>query len=68
MRPCDSASMVRAISLSTTETTCQAMTVEDDAGADRAEEKDRQRESKSGGSEELTERRHELYDRRRGPC
>ena len=41
---------------------------QDDAGADRAEKKDRQRESKSGGSEELTERRHESCNRRRGPC
>src|SRR5271168_4082161 len=40
---------------------------EDDAGADRAEKKDRQREPKSGGSEELTERRHESCNRRREP-
>ena len=42
--------------------------VEDDAGADRAEEKDRQREAKSGGAKELTERRHESCNRRREPC
>ena len=41
---------------------------ENDAGADRAEEKDRQREAKSGGAEELTERRHESCNRRREPC
>ena len=41
---------------------------EDDAGADRAEEEDRQREAKSGSAKELTERRHESCNRRREPC
>jgi hypothetical protein len=40
----------------------------DDASPDRADEKNRQREAKSGGAEELTERRHESCNRRREPC
>ena len=39
-----------------------------DPGADGAQEQDRQREAKGGGAEELTERRHESYNRRRGRC
>ncbi len=68
MRPWASASMVRAISPSTTEIDLPGDDVEDDAGADRAEEKNRQREAKSGGAKELTERRHESCNRRREPC
>ena len=39
-----------------------------DAGADGAQRKDRQREAKGGGAEELTERRHESCIRRRARC
>ncbi len=42
--------------------------IEDDAGADRAEHEDRQREAKSGGAKELTERRHVSCNRRRERC
>ena len=39
-----------------------------DAGADGAQQKERQREAKGGGAEEFTERRHGSYIRRRGRC
>jgi hypothetical protein len=41
---------------------------EDDAGPERAQQEDRQREAKGGGAKELTERRHVSYNRRREPC
>ena len=68
MRPWDSASMVRAISPVHHRDDLPGDDGEDDAGADRAEEKNRQREAKSGGAKELTERRHESCNRRREPC
>ena len=68
IRPLASASMVCAISLSTTETTCQAMKVSTMPAPTALSSEDRQREAKSGGAEELTERRHGSCIRRRGRC
>ena len=68
IRPLASASMVCAISRSTTETTCQAMTLSTMPAPTALKQQNRQREAESGGAEELTERRHESYNRRRGRC